>query len=174
VRMASPHAAKRSIHYPPKDRFQTVLAAGLLTLVAGSMLLLLAAATNSTLSAFSARPGAILPGETAAPEPDSRPQQRVDRLRARRGSAPVHSPQLAIINDPWPSAEHRDPRQDLLDMASAQRGHWRPKVTSTRRSTTDSDDRIANALFDSEARGRASQGVPCPTVHQGPNPLPDG
>jgi hypothetical protein len=41
-------------------------------------------------------------------------------------------------------------RQELSDMASAQRRHWRPHTAASGQSAIDSDDRIANALFASD------------------------
>jgi hypothetical protein len=47
------------------------------------------------------------------------------------------------------AAERWDLRQDLVDVAAAQRRHWTPGNTSTGHDNIDSEDRIAIALFGS-------------------------
>jgi hypothetical protein len=162
--MASPGAATVSIQRSPKFASHTALVVGVLALVA-TFAFLLAAIENFTFPT-TWRSHVV----AAHPEPEhaktgSRRWQLDGAWATNRGPVPAASARHQMIYGAWHTtesfrwtaekptfggaAERWDLRQDLVDMAAAQRRHWTPGNTSTVHHTIDSDDRIANALFGS-------------------------
>jgi hypothetical protein len=126
---------------------------------------------------------------TTHPEPahsrtGTRWRRHVRALVTNRGLVPAASARHRVVSGPWHTtgsfgwtgekltsggvAERWDVRQDLVDMAAAQRRHWLPRNASMGNDTIDSEDRIANALFGSGEGPSASAPSPTSSVFAPP------
>jgi hypothetical protein len=162
--MASPGAAL-SVQRSPRLAAQTALVVGVMALVAAFAVLLLAAMEDFTAPTTWTRHVVTTHPEPAHPKTSTRWQRHIRTLVTNRGLAPAASARHRVVygswhttgSSGWPGekltsgggAESWDFRQDLVDMAAAQRRHWTPRNASIGNDKIDSEDRIANALFGS-------------------------
>jgi hypothetical protein len=136
-----------------------------MVLVAAFAILLLAAMEDVTAPTTWPRHVVTTHPEPAHPKTGTRWRWHVLALVTNRGLAPAASARHRVVygswhmtgSSGWPGekltsgggAESWDFRQDLVDMAAAQRRHWTPRNASIGNDKIDSEDRIANALFGS-------------------------
>ncbi len=180
--MASPGAAL-SVQRSWRVASQTAPVVGVMTLVAAFAILLLAAMEDVTAPTTWPPHVVMTHPEPAHPKTGTR-WRHVRVLVTNRGLVPAASARHRVVYGSWhttgslgwtgetptPGAMARrwDVRQDLVDMAAAQRRHWMPRNTAIGNDRTDSDDRIANALFGSGEDPSASAPSATPSVFAPP------
>jgi hypothetical protein len=162
--MASPGAAL-SVQRSPRVATQTAPVVGVMALVAAFVVLLLAATEDFTAPTTWTRHVVTTHPQPVHPKTNTQWQRHIRTLATNRGLAPAASARHRVVYGSWHTtgssgwtgekptsagvAERWDVRQDLVDIAAAQRRHWMPQNASIGNDKIDSEDRIANALFGS-------------------------
>jgi hypothetical protein len=161
--MASPGAAMLSFQPSPRDPARKIPLAGLLVLVAAFACFLFATMEDSTAPAIAPRHMVAAGSVVAHPKTDPHRRGYDPPSAAERGPVPPVSALNRMVYGLWQTRESLvgtgrrpdfggttarwDLRQELVDMAAAQRRHWTPRNAFTGRDNSNSDDRIAHALF---------------------------
>jgi hypothetical protein len=165
--MAFSGAARSSTPCRPGPSTPPALVVGVLFLAAAYVFLLLAGTEDMTASITALRRGITTDSESLHSKTHTRRQPPDCPVSTQGQIVPTATVQVWTINRPWLSSEASaratphptadraparwDVRQDLLDIAAAQRGHWTPRTATPVRDRADADDRIADALYRSRA-----------------------